>query len=150
MEILFLGSWKLEIMTYFWLNSVKIHDFDTHFLKSCVLMWHTCPHMSILGLQIHNTYTTRVELSTTQHTYSTYTHVYFFTSFFKYITQVQFRCVHNLYTCIHMWTYQTYTQLLKPIISKANWRIFHPFYGLVTKNKQKTTWMAEIIISCWF
>ena len=44
----------------------------------------------------------RVELSTTQHTYSTYTHVYFFTSFFKYITQVQFRCVHNLYTCIHM------------------------------------------------
>ena len=93
---------------------------------------------------------TRVELSTTQHTYSTYTHVYFFTSFFKYITQVQFRCVHNLYTCIHMWTYQTYTQLLKPIISKANCRIFHPFYGLVTKNKQKTTWMAEIIISCWF
>ena len=102
MEILFLGSWKLEIMTYFWLNSVKIHDFDTHFLKSCVLMWHKCPHMSILGLQIHNTYTTRVELSTTQHTYSTYTQVYFFTSFFKYITQVQFWCVHNLYTCIHM------------------------------------------------
>ena len=61
MEILFLGSWKLEIMTYFWLNSVKIHDFDTHFLKSCVLMWHTCPHMSILGLQIHNTYTTHVK-----------------------------------------------------------------------------------------
>ena len=55
-EILFLGSWKLEIMTYFGLNSVKIHDFDTHFFKSCVLMWHTCPHMSILGLQIHNTY----------------------------------------------------------------------------------------------
>ena len=30
-------------------------------LKSCVLMWHTCPHMSIFGLQIHNTYTTQVK-----------------------------------------------------------------------------------------
>ena len=55
MKNLFLGSWKLEIVTYFWLNSVKIHNFDTHFLKSCVLMWHTCPNMSVFGLQIHNT-----------------------------------------------------------------------------------------------
>ena len=40
---------------------VKIHNFDTQLLKKCVHMLHTCPHMSIFGLQIHDTCHTHVK-----------------------------------------------------------------------------------------
>ena len=43
----------------------------------------------------------RVELSTTQHTYSTYTNVCFFRSFFKYITQVRNFDVYTTFTHVY-------------------------------------------------